>query len=121
MTLLRRLILCLLMVMMVNGCASFNSYREAGTLPMTGLQQPVTVVRDEKGMPYVYAANLSDAFQAMGFVTAQDRLVSNGTDANGGRGTHIRAGRGKGAAAGPAHAHHRHPPSCRAARPVAAK
>mgnify|MGYP002063294814 CR=1 FL=1 len=74
MTLLRRLILCFLLVMMVNGCASFNSYREAGTLPMTGLQQPVTVVRDEKGMPYVYAANLSDAFQAMGFVTAQDRL-----------------------------------------------
>ena len=74
MTLLRRLILCLLMVMIASGCASFNSYREAGTLPMTGLQQPVTVVRDEKGMPYVYAANLSDAFQAMGFVTAQDRL-----------------------------------------------
>jgi penicillin amidase len=62
------------MVMMVNGCASWNSYREAGTLSMTGLQQPVTVVRDEKGMPYIYADNLSDAFQAMGFVTAQDRL-----------------------------------------------
>jgi len=74
MTLLRRLLLCLLMVMMVNGCASFNSYREDGTLSMTGLQQPVKVVRDEKGMPYIYADNLSDAFRAMGFVTAQDRL-----------------------------------------------
>jgi penicillin G amidase len=74
MTLLRGLLICLPMIMMVNGCASLNSYREAGTLSMTGLQQPVKVVRDEKGMPYIYADNLSDAFQAMGFVTAQDRL-----------------------------------------------
>jgi len=41
---------------------------------MTGLRQPVEVLRDEKGMPYIYADNLPDAFRAMGFVTAQDRL-----------------------------------------------
>ena len=55
MTRLRRLLLSLLMIMMVNGCASFNSYREAGILSMAGLQQPVKVVRDEKGMAYTYA------------------------------------------------------------------
>jgi penicillin amidase len=43
-------------------------------LALTGLQHPVKVVRDEKGMPYIFAANWPDAFQAMGFVTAQDRL-----------------------------------------------
>jgi penicillin G amidase len=74
MTLLRGLLGFVLMTVVVNGCASFNSYQEEGVLSMTGLQQPVKVIRDEKGMPYIYADNLSDAFQTMGFVTAQDRL-----------------------------------------------
>ena len=74
MTLLRGLLVFVLMALVVNGCASFNSYREEGTISMAGLQQPVKIVRDEKGMPYIYADDLSDAFQAMGFVTAQDRL-----------------------------------------------
>ena len=74
MTLFRGLLGFVLMALLVNGCASFNSYPDEGTLSMAGLQQPVKVVRDEKGMPYIYADNLSDAFQTMGFVTAQDRL-----------------------------------------------
>ena len=74
MTLLRSLLGFVVMTMVVTGCASFNSYQDEGRLAMEGLQQPVNVVRDEKGMPYIYADNLSDAFQTMGFVTAQDRL-----------------------------------------------
>lgn len=64
----------LAIIAVFNGCAGFNSYRDTGRLALTGLHQPVRVVRDGKGMPYIYAASLPDAFRAMGFVTAQDRL-----------------------------------------------
>ncbi len=56
------------------GCTRLNDYQTEGTLKLTGLTQPVKVMRDEKGMPYVYAQNDLDAFRAIGFVTAQDRL-----------------------------------------------
>ena len=62
------------MVGLLAGCASYNNYRDSGRLTCPGLQQPVEVLRDEKGMPYIFAQNLSDAFRTMGFVTAQDRL-----------------------------------------------
>ena len=58
----------------LTACASWNSYQDSGQLSLTGLQGPVKVVRDEKGMAYIFAANWPDAFRAMGFVTAQDRL-----------------------------------------------
>ena len=74
MTRFRRLLVFLGLVLMLGGCASMNSYCKKGRLSMDGLRQPVTVIRDEKGLPYIYADNLADAFQAMGFVTAQDRL-----------------------------------------------
>ena len=74
MRLLAYLLVPILMAALVNGCASFNRYRETGSLVLRELQAPVRVVRDEKGMPYVYADNLADAFLTMGFVTAQDRL-----------------------------------------------
>lgn len=51
-----------------------NSYKAHGTLKLEGLSEPVTVVRDEKGMPYIFARNRSDLLMAQGFVTAQDRL-----------------------------------------------
>ena len=63
-----------MMTLLLQGCAGWNTYQDSGTLGMKGLRQPVEVLRDEKGMPYIYADNLPDAFRAMGFVTAQDRL-----------------------------------------------
>ena len=39
-----------------------------------GLSGPVKIMRDEKGMAYVYAQGLHDAVMAQGLVTAQDRL-----------------------------------------------
>jgi penicillin amidase len=43
-------------------------------LAIPGLKESVTVVRDEKGMPYIFAKNAEDAMLAYGFITAQDRL-----------------------------------------------
>jgi penicillin amidase len=63
-----------LVAFFLSGCAGWNSYQHKGQLQLAGLRQPVKVLRDEKGMAYIYAANLEDAIMAQGFVCAQDRL-----------------------------------------------
>lgn len=45
-----------------------------GDLHLAGLAAPVTVTRDEQGVPTLRAATVSDLLFAQGFVTAQDRL-----------------------------------------------
>jgi penicillin amidase len=51
-----------------------NRYQAEGDLTIPGLKDPVTVVRDEKGMAYIYAKSMEDVMVAFGFTTAQDRL-----------------------------------------------
>ena len=45
-----------------------------GTITLSGLSGPVTIIRDHLGVPHVRAASYDDLFFAQGFVTAQDRL-----------------------------------------------
>jgi len=45
-----------------------------GTLRLRGLQAPVEVLRDEWGVPHIYAQNQDDLIFAQGYVHAQDRL-----------------------------------------------
>ena len=45
-----------------------------GELPVPGLKEPVDVIRDEWGVPHIYAQNDDDLFFAQGYVMAQDRL-----------------------------------------------
>lgn len=45
-----------------------------GTVSVSGLSGPVSVVRDGHGVPTIGAASLSDLLFAQGYVTAQDRL-----------------------------------------------
>src|SRR4051812_22371479 len=45
-----------------------------GSLKVAGLKEPVTVLRDAKGMPHIRAASMEDATFVQGYVTAQDRL-----------------------------------------------
>lgn len=45
-----------------------------GDITLDVLSAQVRIVRDEKGMPYIYAESLADGITAQGFVTAQDRL-----------------------------------------------
>jgi penicillin amidase len=51
-----------------------DSYDTGGTTILKGLSAPVRVVRDEKGMPFVFAETPVDAIRGQGFVAAQDRL-----------------------------------------------
>ena len=46
-----------------------------GELKLAGLTAPVKVLRDELGIPYIFAANTPDLMRAQGFVTAQNRLM----------------------------------------------
>ena len=45
-----------------------------GALVVPGLDQPVTIVRDDDGIPHIHAETTGDAYFALGFVHAQDRL-----------------------------------------------
>ena len=45
-----------------------------GTIQLKGLSGPVTVTRDSKGIPQIYASSPADLFMAQGFVQAQDRF-----------------------------------------------
>ena len=44
------------------------------SLQVAGLRAPATVRRDERGIPYVEAANDEDLYFAQGYITASDRL-----------------------------------------------
>ena len=45
-----------------------------GELKVPGLRAPVEIVRDQQGIPHIYAQNDDDMFFAQGYVMAQDRL-----------------------------------------------
>ena len=61
-------------LMSMIGCAGLNQFQRSGDLSLSGIEETVTVRRDEKGMAYIYAGNRHDALMAYGFITAQDRL-----------------------------------------------
>ena len=46
----------------------------SGTIRVAGLGAPVEILRDEYGIPHIWAASLEDAVYAQGFLHAQDRL-----------------------------------------------
>lgn len=48
--------------------------RIEGQVAMPGLKANVEVLRDEWGVPHIYAQDMDDLFFAQGFVVAQDRL-----------------------------------------------
>ena len=45
-----------------------------GTLKVPGLEDRVEIIRDQQGIPHIYAQNDTDLFFAQGYVMAQDRL-----------------------------------------------
>lgn len=45
-----------------------------GSIALSGLQQAVEILRDQFGIPHIYAENPRDLYLAMGYAMAQDRL-----------------------------------------------
>lgn len=48
--------------------------RRSGAITLDGLQAPVSVRFDERGVPHLQAQNEADLYRALGYVHAQDRL-----------------------------------------------
>src|SRR6266700_3762527 len=72
----------LILAIVAGTLAVFWFYRTAqrslarldGSVALSGLQAPVSVLRDAHGVPHLNASSLEDLFFAQGYVTAQDRL-----------------------------------------------
>lgn len=63
----------------VSGGAGFVALRQSlprldGTLPVAGLDAPVTIERDALGVPTITGASREDVAFALGFVHAQERF-----------------------------------------------
>jgi penicillin amidase len=54
--------------------ASYAQTAPPGVVKLQGLKKSVTVRRDERGIPYIEAADEEDLYFAQGYVTASDRL-----------------------------------------------
>ena len=69
---LPRPVLATLLALVLAGCTP-TPHADTPAGPR-GLQQPVTVVTDEWGIPHVEARTLGDVYHAWGWVVARDRL-----------------------------------------------
>src|SRR5437870_1305921 len=68
---------CLVSVLLIQAQHAQQTSSEgppSQTLKLAGLHDRVTVRRDERGVPYIEAANDEDLYFAQGYVTASDRL-----------------------------------------------
>ncbi|GBC83025.1 Penicillin G acylase [bacterium HR10] len=69
------LAVCALVVPSVSPRGSFGrSAGQAAPIPIRGLQDEVRVVRDQFGIPHIFARNDHDVYFMMGYVQAQDRF-----------------------------------------------
>ena len=70
------LILILLVIIGIGGY-SYLQYQKPkynGEVKLEGLSENVEIIFDDFGIPHIYAANKIDAFKALGYVHAQERL-----------------------------------------------
>ena len=70
------IILALIVILGISGFVVIQALKPDydGVLDMPGLKSEVTVHYDTYGIPHIYARNETDAFRALGYVHAQDRL-----------------------------------------------
>ena len=70
----------LILLALIAGFVIIRSVRQGavpkyeGEIVAEGLSDAVTIYRDERGMPHIYAGNEKDLYFAVGFVMAQERL-----------------------------------------------
>ena len=67
-------VLALILALAAAGFIANRQPRRDGTFDLPGLQAPVTVRYDERGVPHIRAEHEPDLYRALGFVQAQDRL-----------------------------------------------
>ena len=79
---MRRILVGILLLLVLALAAGYawlwraDRYQQDGVMKVAALAAPVRVVRDEQGVPYIYAQSMDDALRAQGFVAGQDHLFS---------------------------------------------
>jgi len=76
---LRKIAYFLVLIIVILGVVSFIFVRANkpvyhGSLSIEGLNEEVSVYFDAYGIPHIFAENDKDAYLALGYVHAQDRL-----------------------------------------------
>jgi penicillin G amidase len=80
MTRIFRKVAIAVVIVVVAALAAAFWYRDAsqpridGRVALAGLSAPVDIVRDAEGIPHIFAKSAGDAYFALGFAHAQDRL-----------------------------------------------
>lgn len=79
MKIIKRILIGLLGLILIAALALYfylNSSKPvySGELTLAGLKEPVEVLYDDYGVPHIYAQNEEDAYYALGYVHALDRL-----------------------------------------------
>ena len=79
MKILKKVLVLVLVVILLGTAGGYLWFRQSlpvyeGALTLEGLQEPVEVTYDEFGVPHIQAMNAHDAYYALGYVHAQDRL-----------------------------------------------
>ncbi|WP_191059896.1 penicillin acylase family protein, partial [Geminicoccus harenae] len=64
----------LLTILLVLAAGIGSLPRTGGSYRLAGLDGPVAIGRDRFGVPHIQASSERDAYRALGFVQAQDRL-----------------------------------------------
>lgn len=73
-------IIIVIVIVLLSGAAYLNHYLKigipdhTGTVLVKGLNSEVSILRDASGIPHIMADNEADAFFALGYTMAQDRL-----------------------------------------------
>jgi penicillin amidase len=71
---MRKAIFFALLLLFPGGRLSVGAAPASSTLTVTGLAEPVEILRDRWGLNHIYARNEPDLFFAQGFAAARDRL-----------------------------------------------
>jgi penicillin amidase len=79
MKILKRILIGLLLILLFAAIGGYvflqtTAPTYSGTITLTGLKAEVEVLYDNYGVPHIYAQNEEDAYYALGYVHAQDRL-----------------------------------------------
>ncbi len=71
-----RILAFLLVLFAIGGAMAYYSFQPSysGTVSLKNLEEAVEVLYDEYGVPHIYAENEEDAYRALGYVHAKDRL-----------------------------------------------
>lgn len=79
MKILKRILIVFVVLLLITVIAGYVYLKStkttySGELTLSGLHNKVEVLYDEYGIPHIYAENADDAYYALGYVHAQDRL-----------------------------------------------